>query len=443
MRSGLQDAHVRPIVTRGFGAPGLDPARCERPSLVVAAYPFPPLLGSDPISVIISSVVRKAPRSVGAHVKSLNYIDAVLAKRQANAAGMQATPSCSTTSARSPSARRANLFAVIGGDARDADDALGAAGHHPANDPRGRRRARHPGRGARPLADGALHRPTRLFATGSGAGIVLIDRVDGNRARDRRQPDRRRRSRRATGRGRATRATSSRSRSGWRRDGRPVRRRSSSAAASSARPPPAGARARGHRRAPARGGPVRRASRRASRPRSSAATTRTPRSCGWRCTRARPSGGCRCCLECDPVYTQSGWLFLVDEENALLARRERRDAGRGGSRHASRSRTSRSTPRGRRDGNRLRALRARRRLRRRRRGDERLHRRPAPAGGAAREGTPVERIEVEGDRVRGVHVGGRAARVRQPSSSPPGPGRCAGAPASGSSCRWRSPASRT
>src|SRR3954452_5008582 len=29
-RSGLQDAHVRPIVTRGFGAPGLDPARCER-----------------------------------------------------------------------------------------------------------------------------------------------------------------------------------------------------------------------------------------------------------------------------------------------------------------------------------------------------------------------------------------------------------------------------
>ena len=33
VRSGLRDAHVRPIVTRGFGAPGVDPARCERSSL--------------------------------------------------------------------------------------------------------------------------------------------------------------------------------------------------------------------------------------------------------------------------------------------------------------------------------------------------------------------------------------------------------------------------
>ena len=88
VRSGLTDAHVRPIVTRGFGTPGVDPARCERSSLFVAAYPFPPLLGSDPIRVLVSSVVRKSPRSVGAHVKSLNYLDAVLAKRQATAAGM-------------------------------------------------------------------------------------------------------------------------------------------------------------------------------------------------------------------------------------------------------------------------------------------------------------------------------------------------------------------
>jgi branched-chain amino acid aminotransferase len=88
-RSNLRDAHVRPIVTRGVGAPGVDPARCPRPSLIVAAYPFPPLLGSDPIRVLISSVVRKAPRSVGAHVKSLNYLDSVLGKQQATAAGMQ------------------------------------------------------------------------------------------------------------------------------------------------------------------------------------------------------------------------------------------------------------------------------------------------------------------------------------------------------------------
>ena len=87
-RSRLRDAHVRPIVTRGVGMPGVDPARCEHPSLIVAAYPFPPLLGSEAIRLLVSSVVRKAPRAVGAHVKSLNYLDGVIAKRQATAAGM-------------------------------------------------------------------------------------------------------------------------------------------------------------------------------------------------------------------------------------------------------------------------------------------------------------------------------------------------------------------
>src|SRR3954469_16089079 len=32
-RSDLQDAHVRPIITRGFGGPGIDPRQCPVPSL--------------------------------------------------------------------------------------------------------------------------------------------------------------------------------------------------------------------------------------------------------------------------------------------------------------------------------------------------------------------------------------------------------------------------
>jgi branched-chain amino acid aminotransferase len=87
-RSDLRDAHVRPILTRGVGMPGVDPRGAERPRLHVAAYPFPPLLGSEPLRLLVSSVVRKAPLSVGAHVKSLNYVDSVLAKQQATAAGM-------------------------------------------------------------------------------------------------------------------------------------------------------------------------------------------------------------------------------------------------------------------------------------------------------------------------------------------------------------------
>jgi branched-chain amino acid aminotransferase len=82
-RSGLSDAHVRPIVARGFGGPGIDPRLCPEPTVIVSAYPFPPFLEVDPIRLMTSSVIRKAPRSLGAHVKSLNYLDAIVAKQQA------------------------------------------------------------------------------------------------------------------------------------------------------------------------------------------------------------------------------------------------------------------------------------------------------------------------------------------------------------------------
>jgi branched-chain amino acid aminotransferase len=178
VRSGLRDAHVRPIVTRGVGAPGVDPARCERSSLFVAAYPFPPLLGSAPIRVLISSVVRKAPRSVGAHVKSLNYLDAVLAKRQATAAGMQeaimldglgAVAECSA----------ANVFLVVDGVlvTPTTRAALPGITRRTIMELAVEQRIPVEERDIWPME---LYIADGLFATGSGAGIVPIAEVDGN-----------------------------------------------------------------------------------------------------------------------------------------------------------------------------------------------------------------------------------------------------------------------
>jgi branched-chain amino acid aminotransferase len=87
-RSGLRDGHIRPIVTRGPGGPGIDPRSCETPSLIVSAYPFPPFLGAEPIRLMTSAIARKAPRSLGSHVKSLNYLDGIMAKQQAIACAM-------------------------------------------------------------------------------------------------------------------------------------------------------------------------------------------------------------------------------------------------------------------------------------------------------------------------------------------------------------------
>ena len=176
-RSGLEEAHVRPIVTRGFGAPGLDPWRCERASVIVMAYPFPPMLGTDPLRLLIGSVVRKAPRSLGAHVKSLNYLDAIVAKQQAKAAGLDdavmldalgAVAECTST----------NLFMVVDGVLVTPTT-----------------RAALPGITRRTVLEVAselgiaveerdiwpmeLYVADAIFLTGSGAGIVPVGAVDG------------------------------------------------------------------------------------------------------------------------------------------------------------------------------------------------------------------------------------------------------------------------
>ena len=178
-RSGLRDAHVRPIVTRGVGMPGVDPARCDRPSLIVAAYPFPPLLGSDPIRVLVSSIVRKAPRSLGSHVKSLNYLDGVVAKRQATAAGMQEAIMLDHLGAVAE-CTGANVFLVsdetlvtpttrsaLPGITRRTVLELAAEQGIPAEE-----------RDVWPME---LYSADAIFLTGSGAGIVRVAEVDGVR----------------------------------------------------------------------------------------------------------------------------------------------------------------------------------------------------------------------------------------------------------------------
>lgn len=85
-RNQLRNAHIRPMLTRGTGLPALNQwAECQ-PHLFVLAYPHPAPT-YRPIRCLVSTVRRKAPLSIDARVKSLNYLDSVLAKVQAQAAG--------------------------------------------------------------------------------------------------------------------------------------------------------------------------------------------------------------------------------------------------------------------------------------------------------------------------------------------------------------------
>jgi branched-chain amino acid aminotransferase len=90
-RNGLRDAYIRLVVTRGPGDLGVDPRKCRKPSLIIITQYADPYFGAmakqSGISVIISSVRRDAVDATTHEIKSLNYLNSVLAKLEAVDAG--------------------------------------------------------------------------------------------------------------------------------------------------------------------------------------------------------------------------------------------------------------------------------------------------------------------------------------------------------------------
>ncbi len=89
-RNKLKDAYIRPIVTRGIGDLGLDPRKCKNPSIIVIAQPWGRLYGDlyeRGLRAVTVTVRRNAIDSLPPNIKSLNYLNNILAKIEANAKG--------------------------------------------------------------------------------------------------------------------------------------------------------------------------------------------------------------------------------------------------------------------------------------------------------------------------------------------------------------------
>ena len=88
--NGLKDAYIRLIVTRGIGDLGLDPDKCGRPSIIcitdsIALYPKE--LYEKGLKVVTVPTNRTAINALDPRVKSLNYLNNILAKIEAKMAG--------------------------------------------------------------------------------------------------------------------------------------------------------------------------------------------------------------------------------------------------------------------------------------------------------------------------------------------------------------------
>jgi len=89
-RNGLRDAYIRVVVTRGRGDLGLDPRHCPTPTVVIIADAialYPTALYEQGLRAVTVSVRRTAVDALSPRVKSLNYLNSVLAKVQASHAG--------------------------------------------------------------------------------------------------------------------------------------------------------------------------------------------------------------------------------------------------------------------------------------------------------------------------------------------------------------------
>jgi len=91
-RNGLRDAYVRLVVTRGKGDLGLDPVKCPVPTVFIIAggiQIYPPELYEKGLRVVTLATRRNIVDALSPRIKSLNYLNNILGKLEANQANVE------------------------------------------------------------------------------------------------------------------------------------------------------------------------------------------------------------------------------------------------------------------------------------------------------------------------------------------------------------------
>lgn len=91
-RSKLEDGYIRLVISRGKGDLGLDPRKCPKPSIIVIPSllkMYPPEMYENGISLITVPTRRNINEAVNPRIKSLNYMNNIIAKVEAAQLGFE------------------------------------------------------------------------------------------------------------------------------------------------------------------------------------------------------------------------------------------------------------------------------------------------------------------------------------------------------------------
>jgi len=86
----LDEGYIRLVVTRGSGALGLDPYKCDNPQVICIVDKitlYPDELYQNGLELVTAATIRNHPAALSPRIKSLNYLNNILAKMEGLKAG--------------------------------------------------------------------------------------------------------------------------------------------------------------------------------------------------------------------------------------------------------------------------------------------------------------------------------------------------------------------
>jgi branched-chain amino acid aminotransferase len=89
-KNGIRDGYIRLLVTRGSGTLGLDPNKCPLPEVIVITdhiQLYPKEFYENGLKIVTAATVRNHTAALSPRIKSLNYLNNILAKIEGLRAG--------------------------------------------------------------------------------------------------------------------------------------------------------------------------------------------------------------------------------------------------------------------------------------------------------------------------------------------------------------------
>jgi branched-chain amino acid aminotransferase len=179
-RSGLREGYLRPLLTRGSGDLGLDPRKARHPNFLILCAPLDAFGEAAERGVrLVVSRWRRTPRaSLDPNIKSLNYLNNILAKAEASGRGAD-DALLLDLAGNVAEASGENVFAVRGREVRTPPTDVCLRGIT-------RDRVLRYLSGRYRTLEAELPWPEildsdEIFLTGTGAGILPVVEIEGHR----------------------------------------------------------------------------------------------------------------------------------------------------------------------------------------------------------------------------------------------------------------------